>query len=66
MKTDFYRIAPEKENNYISDTVYHTIGRNNYCFPVAEQMMGKTVLTKTNREIPEFVSTTPGVILKKK
>lgn len=65
-QTDFYQVTFEKKSSYISGTVYYTIGRQNYRFPVVEQMMGKTVLIRTNREIPEFVSTTPGVILKKK
>ena len=65
-QTDFYQVTFEKKNSYISGTVFYTIGRSNYRFPVVEQMMGRTVLIRTNREIPEFVSTTPGVILKKK
>lgn len=65
-QTDFYQVTFERKNSYISGTVYYTIGRQNYRFPVVEQMMGRTVLIKTNKEIPEFKSTTPGVVLKKR
>lgn len=65
-KTDFYQVNFEKKTGYVNGTVYYTIGRQRYRFPVVEEMMGKTVLIRTNQEIPEFFSTTPGVILKKK
>lgn len=65
-QSDFYRVRFERKPSYVDGMVYYTIGRSGIRFPVTERMMGNTVLIKTNQQIPEFHTATPGVVLKKK
>lgn len=65
-QSDFYQVTFERKSGYASGMVYYTIGNNGLRYPVMEKMVGATTLIKTNKQIPEFHSATPGVILKKK
>lgn len=65
-QSDFYQVTFERKPGYTSDMVCYTIGNSGLRYPVMEKMIGSTTLIKTNKQIPEFHSVTPGVILKKK
>lgn len=65
-QSDFYQVTFERKNGYTSGMVYYTIGNSGLRYPVMEKMIGATTLIKTNKQIPEFRSVTPGVTLIKK
>lgn len=63
-QTPFYEVNFEKKSSYADGSIVYTIGKRPYSYPLTEQMMGKTILIRTDGEIPQFKSTTSGVILK--
>lgn len=65
-QTDFYQVEFKRVSGYVSGLVCYTIGNSGLRYPVMEKMIGATTLIKTNRQIPEFHSLTPGVTLIRK
>lgn len=63
-QTPFYEVNFEKKSSYVDGSIVYTIGKRPYSYPLTEQMMGKTILIRTDGEIPKFKSTSSGVILK--
>ena len=63
-RTPFYEVNFEKKSSYVDGSIVYTIGKRPYSYPLTEQMMGKTILIKTDGEIPQFRSTASGVILR--
>ena len=63
-RTPFYEVRFEKKASYVDGSVVYTIGQKPYRFPITEAMLGKTILIRTDNEIPRFESLTPGIILR--
>ena len=63
-RTPFYEVHFEKKTNYIDGSVVYTIGQQPYRYPITEAMLGKTILIRTDNEIPRFESAMPGVTLR--
>lgn len=63
-RTAFYEAYFEKKEAFLDGSILYTIGQKPYKFAVTEQMLGKTILIRTDGEIPRFESATPGVILR--
>lgn len=63
-RTPFYEAYLEKKSAYVDGSIYYTIGKMPYRFPVTERMLGKKFLIRTDGEIPQLESSTDGVILR--
>lgn len=65
-QSDFYQVTFEHKSGYTSGMVFYTIGDSSVRYPVMEQMLGRSTLIKTYKQIPVFHAAVPGVVLKKK
>ena len=63
-RTPFYEVTFEKKESFLDGSIFYTIRQKPYRFAITEQMLGKTILVRTDGEIPRFESATPGVILR--
>lgn len=61
VRTPFYRLRIEDKPNYISGSLYYTIGNMPFKFPISREMLGNEVFIRSGETYPVLKSDTNGI-----
>ena len=65
-QTPFYEVLFEKKNSFANGSVVYTIGNEPYRFAITENMLGRSVYIKSEKEMPRFEAAASGINLQRK